>query len=53
MAVLLCFHYNRGLAAIPKEKYDALEAIAEGDIRIMAVVEWNMLVEEHNCKKLK
>lgn len=40
-------------AAIPKAQYDALEAIAEGDIRIRAVVEWNMLVEEHNCKKLR
>jgi hypothetical protein len=40
-------------AAIPKEKYDALEAIAKGDISIRAVVEWNMMVEEYNCKKLK
>ena len=40
-------------AVIPKAQYDALEAIAEGDIRIRAVVEWNMLVEERNCKKLR
>lgn len=39
--------------AIPKAQYDALEAIAKGDISIRAVVEWNMLVEEYNCKKLK
>lgn len=41
------------VAAIPKAQYDALEAIAAGDIIIRAVVEWNMLVEEHNGKKLR
>lgn len=40
-------------AAIPKERYDNLKAIAEGRTRIKAVDEWNSLVKEYKRNKTK
>lgn len=40
-------------AAIPKDRYDNLNAIAEGRTRIKAVDEWNKLVEEYRKNKSK
>lgn len=37
-------------AAIPKDRYDNLKAIAEGKTRIKAVDEWNALVNEYNSR---
>lgn len=38
-------------AAIPKDRYDNLKAIAEGRTRIKAVDEWNALVKEYKRNK--
>lgn len=40
-------------AAIPKDRYDKLKAIAEGKTRIKAVDEWNALVKEYKRNKTK
>jgi len=40
-------------AAIPKDRYDKLKAIAEGRTRIKAVDEWNLLVKEYKSNKTK
>ena len=40
-------------AAIPKDQYDNLKAIAEGRTRIKAVDEWNLLVKEYKRNKTK